>query len=355
MSPDVAADREAGRASVADLCEAFGRELGYYKSAEFDETTTRQRFIDPLFAALGWDVADQERRGPYADVILEYSLATATPSAQLTFGNEDAKGRGGSGSGPRKPDQNSLPLGARITRFVSTGSGSSSSRRSARPFRSPAPTPIFQVKSYAWSAGVTLALLTDFEDLRVFDCRHRPVIDEPDTGLVAEFNLNFREYVEAWDLLWDTFSRPAVARGSLVRFAEEIREPRGTAARRSGLSRRSGSMALTASPELRSRKSAARRLAAQRRNTTHSRPARIRSCLRGPPARSRSSPEAATRCGGSLSSFHRRNRSAPSELQRRPARSPSGRRTPVRHHDVSLACFAACILRGRRTGLTSSA
>lgn len=38
------------------------------------ETSARQRFIDPIFAALGWDVADRARRGPYADVLLEYRL-----------------------------------------------------------------------------------------------------------------------------------------------------------------------------------------------------------------------------------------------------------------------------------------
>ena len=60
--------------AVAELCAAFADNLPYYKSRDFDETSTRQRFIDPFFAALGWDVADEEHRGPYADVILEYAL-----------------------------------------------------------------------------------------------------------------------------------------------------------------------------------------------------------------------------------------------------------------------------------------
>ena len=74
MTPAPAKDRESGRAAVAQLCESFAADLAYYKSSEFDETSNRQRFIDPFFAALGWDVADEAKRGPYADVILEYAF-----------------------------------------------------------------------------------------------------------------------------------------------------------------------------------------------------------------------------------------------------------------------------------------
>src|SRR6266496_4925478 len=74
MSPEIAQDKESGRMAIAELCAAFEANLPYYSSQDFDETSTRQRFIDPFFAALGWDVADEGRRGPYADVILEYAL-----------------------------------------------------------------------------------------------------------------------------------------------------------------------------------------------------------------------------------------------------------------------------------------
>src|SRR5580765_3724344 len=83
MTPVRAADRKIGLAAVSDLCDQFAEALDYYRSAEFDETSCRQRFIDPFFAALGWDVADEEKRGPFADVILEYSLrAPGNPAGQ---------------------------------------------------------------------------------------------------------------------------------------------------------------------------------------------------------------------------------------------------------------------------------
>lgn len=64
-APVQAADRgrDRGRDAVTRLCARVADDLAYYKSAELDETSCRQRFIDPLFAALGWDVADEDQRG----------------------------------------------------------------------------------------------------------------------------------------------------------------------------------------------------------------------------------------------------------------------------------------------------
>jgi len=66
--------REEGRELVEELVAALEGRREYYKSPDFDETTARQRFIDPFFCALGWDVADEERQGPFADALLEYGL-----------------------------------------------------------------------------------------------------------------------------------------------------------------------------------------------------------------------------------------------------------------------------------------
>jgi hypothetical protein len=90
----VARSREEGRGAVEQLVAAFSENLDYYKSPEFDETSARQRFIDPFFSALGWDVADQAPRGPCADVILEFSLHDPAPtegSAEADQTEEEAE------------------------------------------------------------------------------------------------------------------------------------------------------------------------------------------------------------------------------------------------------------------------
>ena len=220
MTPVKAEDREAGRAAITALCDAFEAQFAYYKSQDFDETTNRQRFIDPFFAALGWDVADEEKRGPYADVVLEYSLRRdPRDHGQLAFTDEEqedarveealAVGSELTSIGVRRPDY-SFRINGERRFFVEA-------KRPSVDIASP--RPVYQVKSYGWSARTPLALLTDFEALLVFDCRYRPVLTEPLTGLLPEFRLGFREYVANWDLLWDTFSREAVAGGSLTRYA----------------------------------------------------------------------------------------------------------------------------------------
>jgi hypothetical protein len=225
VTPRVACDRENGRERVRELVDAFQDDLAYYRSAAFDETTTRQRFIDPFFAALGWDVADEARRGPYADVVLEYSLRGQNPN-QLVLAEEAedsrvefalAEGHEIGSIGVRKPDY-SFRIEAERRFFVEA-------KRPSVDIHSP--RPIYQIKSYGWSARTPLAVLTDFEGLLVFDCRYRPVLDEPTTGLLPEFRLSFRDYVEQWDLLWDTFSRETVAGGSLTRYAEALVDHKG--------------------------------------------------------------------------------------------------------------------------------
>ena len=49
-------------AEVVKLVEQFGKEAEAVRSAQFKEAWVRRDYIDPLFTALGWDVA-YERRG----------------------------------------------------------------------------------------------------------------------------------------------------------------------------------------------------------------------------------------------------------------------------------------------------
>src|SRR4051812_14004120 len=62
-------------AHVLDLVDRFHRDLPAYKSGSYNETPARQEFIDPLFAALGWDIGNRQgAAAAFRDVVLEYSL-----------------------------------------------------------------------------------------------------------------------------------------------------------------------------------------------------------------------------------------------------------------------------------------
>ncbi len=63
--------REEGRARVEELVTRFAQNERYYRSPDYDEESTKQHFITPFFDALGWDVTDQEARGPAHEAVLE--------------------------------------------------------------------------------------------------------------------------------------------------------------------------------------------------------------------------------------------------------------------------------------------
>jgi hypothetical protein len=51
-------------ATIAERVETFGRNLESYLNPDYKETQLRREFLDPLFEALGWDVAN---RAGYAE------------------------------------------------------------------------------------------------------------------------------------------------------------------------------------------------------------------------------------------------------------------------------------------------
>ena len=61
--------------SVLDLVEKFERHRESYESAAYNETQLRREFLDPMFAALGWDVQNTSGVAEaYKDVIHEDAI-----------------------------------------------------------------------------------------------------------------------------------------------------------------------------------------------------------------------------------------------------------------------------------------
>lgn len=68
-----------------------------------------------------------------------------------------------------------------------------------------------------------LSILTDFEEFRLFDCRDPYPLTKNDASLynkyvIKKFDLRYTDYIENFDLLWDTFERNNVQNGSLASF-----------------------------------------------------------------------------------------------------------------------------------------
>jgi len=85
---------------------------------------------------------------------------------------------------------------------------------------------IFQAKTYAWSAQIPFAILTNFDRFRLFDTTVRPHHGAPEDQVIADFDLRFEDYEQQWDIIQQTFGREAVADGSLEKLLAKIKHVR---------------------------------------------------------------------------------------------------------------------------------
>ena len=85
----------------------------------------------------------------------------------------------------------------------------------------------FQVRSYAWSAKLPLSILTDFEELAIYDTRVKP--NKRDKAGIARLDyFTYDEYIDRWDDIYNIFSKEAVLKGSFDQYAEDNKKKHGT-------------------------------------------------------------------------------------------------------------------------------
>ena len=190
---------EEGRGDIARLVEYFRANRDAFLAPGVKEAHVRQSLIDPFFEALGWDVHNASRLPPQnREVIPEDSLDV---------------------EGERKAPDYTFRFG-RLPRFYAEAKKCGVDVNSD-------PKPAYQLRRYGWSARLPLSILTDFEELGVYDCTIRPrITDKASYARILYFR--FTEYADRWRELWDVFSREAVWFGGFDQFAASKRGKRGT-------------------------------------------------------------------------------------------------------------------------------
>ena len=186
--------------AIMDLVERFDRNVESYRSGQYNETQLRREFIDPFFKALGWDVDNEKGHAEaYKDVF-----------------HEDAVKVGGS---TKAPDY-SFRIGGTRKFFVEAKKPSVNLKDDIGP--------AFQLRRYSWSAKLPLGILTDFDELAVYDGRVQPVkTDKASVARVKYFT--YKEYVDRWDEIASIFSKDEILKGSFDKYAESTKGKRGTA------------------------------------------------------------------------------------------------------------------------------
>ncbi|MGQ9628647.1 MAG: Eco57I restriction-modification methylase domain-containing protein, partial [Anaerolineae bacterium] len=164
------------RSEVERLVERFSK-LSERNRRTYNEPATRQAFILPLFRALGWNTDD---------------IREVSPEEKVSRGSVDFafKLRG-------------------IPRFF----------LETKKIQADLEDPkwAFQAINYAWNKGVTWAVLSDFEGLKIFNAEWLEKI--PARAIFKD--LNWQEYLDRFDDLW-LLSRPAMEEGLLDKEAEKV-------------------------------------------------------------------------------------------------------------------------------------
>ena len=177
-------------AELAELVARYDAHADYYTSPSknYNEHSCRDDFINELLRILGWDVGNVKGVAPqYREVIAEnYSSNTERPDYTMTVSGQpcffvEAK----------KPSVNIIHE----------------------------TEPALQVRKYGWNAGHSISVLTNFEDLVVYDACVMPKTgDAPSTARYRRYNHS--EYVECFDEIYALLSRDSIFGGYFYEFVE---------------------------------------------------------------------------------------------------------------------------------------
>jgi predicted type IV restriction endonuclease len=141
---------EASFARVKELVADFRANEKFYRSPAYQEQEARCDFIDKFWLALGWDVNHETQKNPFEQEVkverkehgfsqrrADYAFYLAPNFRDVKFYVEAKKPHGD----------------------IATADN------------------YFQTIRYGWSSSTPVAVLHDFEQFEILDCRYRPHID----------------------------------------------------------------------------------------------------------------------------------------------------------------------------------
>ncbi len=195
---------------IKELVLKFKEHYERYKDTNYNETQTRREFIDPFFKELGWDI---DNTGGFAESYKEVI-------------HED---RVKIGSNTKSPDY-SFRVGGQRKFFVEAKKPSVDLKNSKDA--------VFQLRRYGWTAGLTLCILTDFEEFCVYQTNNiKPDKDDnPTKGRI--FYCRFDElenkctqidgFETNWDFIIGTFTKEAILKGRFDKLADKKKKSQET-------------------------------------------------------------------------------------------------------------------------------
>jgi hypothetical protein len=176
---------------IKRLIDRFDQQSDQVRSPDYNEATLRIDYVNPLFAALGWDIDNRQGFAEqYREVVHEDRVRVA---------------------GQTKAPDYSFRVGGTRKFFLEAKKPFVNLKQSWEP--------AYQLRRYGWSAKLAISILTDFEEFAIYDCRIAPKqFDKP--GVARRDYMTYREYPDRWEFLENTFSKRAVLQGAFDRYCE---------------------------------------------------------------------------------------------------------------------------------------
>ncbi|QXF12861.1 type I restriction enzyme HsdR N-terminal domain-containing protein [Sphingopyxis terrae] len=184
---------------LTDLVARYAANRDDFRKTSFNETQARIELIDPLFNLIGWDMAN--RKG-YSD---EYKEVLHEDRVRIE-GKSKAPDYAFRIGGVRK-----FQLEAKKP-AINIGTDGSAA---------------FQIRRYAWSASLNLCVLTNFENLAIYDAGTRPAKTDSARKARPKF-YSYTDYEAKWDEICDLLSPEGIQKGNFGKFAAGVGSRRGS-------------------------------------------------------------------------------------------------------------------------------
>ena len=181
-------NKEAGLTQLVELVGYYENYKDTFSKPTYNETQLRNDFLDPLLKSFGWDVDNEDTKNQFLrEVIQEESIEIEDETSK------------------KNPDY-TLRVDGNRKLFIEAKKPSVNIIKSAKS--------AFQIRRYGWNANLGISVLTNFETLIIYDCRHKPSKDD-DVHVARVRVFNYLEFIEYYDEIYELISFESAVNGRL--------------------------------------------------------------------------------------------------------------------------------------------
>lgn len=164
----------------------YEQDRDFYRTAGFNETLLRSDFLDPFFEILGWDIKNiSSKRTNEREVLLEEPLKSDAATHA------------------KKPDYTFRLFGERKF-FVEAKKPCVDLNKEVAP--------AMQVRRYGYTAGLKISVLSNFEDLYIYDTTYPVMKDDGNEKAIIK-HYHYTEYENSIEDIAKLLGREAVYKG----------------------------------------------------------------------------------------------------------------------------------------------